>query len=396
LGINKGKGVRNSSYEIKILGEDGKINIYELADHIWLDGIYIKSSSPMIENVFTRTYTSSSSEAINTFYYQLLRYKVQNNKITVIDTENNSYLGQIPDSFTAQVDYGFLEDDMDNNNKLRPFTQNPQRKRYISSRQFGDLFIVSESAPVFVVPDTLENTDKEYIYEDKDFEVITASALRNNYTLNIKGYDVSKVGVANALVLYGSMKDADFYSAVAVIDRVVNTLDEEGNTTYKLYYWNMDGRFYTILMDEDAYHFAKTNPPVAGDVIYYTTSRGKINSYNYYLKYNDVFPNDQYDPSKFIPTNSDGAEVTTLMGIVQEKEGAIVNFKDKNDVNRIIALDRGRIILFDCKSKQIRPATIDNVVAQGNGVRNPSIVFVKRSGYYNAHVTVIYNTEGGM
>ena len=383
---------------IKFLTSSGEIKIMNIAPKLRLDDVEITndySVGSFLYNVFSRKYTPAGQPEIRAFYHQLIRYKVINDKITVIDTQNNAYRDAAGND--PEIEYGFLPDnifDTNNTNMLRAQTERFQSKRFVNSRQFGDVFRASESAVVFLVPSTIENTDKEYKYEDTDFEVIPLANLRNTYSIPFKGYNVSQAGIADVVVCHNTATTADAYSAVAVIDKVVTTINSKQEETRKIYYWNSDGRFYTSILSEEMFIKFQTEPISAGDVIFYNQKGDEIKAYGHYLKYPSVFPGNQYTPAGFNPTNGDGSEITGIMGVVDAKDGSTINIVDKSGINRIVGVDRGRVVIFDCMSKQLTHGTAaDIIAAKSSNGGSASIVFIRRNSYYNANVTVIYKTE---
>ena len=383
---------------IKLVTTTGEIKIIEIASKLRVDDIETTNdyhAGSFLYNIFTRKYTPTGQAEITAFAHQLIRYKEYNGKITIIDTQNDSYRDSL--GLDPVVEYGFLPDnifDMNNTNMLHAQTERFQSKRYINSRQFGDVLRASESAVIFLVPATIENTDKEYVYEDTDFEVMPLVNLRNNYPLPFKGYNVNEAGIADVVVCHNTASTADAYSSVGVIDRVVSTITENYEEAKKIYFWSADGRFHTAILSNDLLEKFRTEPISAGDVIYYNQKGDEIKAYGHYLEYQAVFSSNQYDPAGFTPTNSDGTEVTAIMGYVEAKDGSTINLVDKGGINRIVGVDRGRVVIFDCVTKQLSHGTADDIIAdKGNINGNASTVFVRRNSYYNANVTVVYKTE---
>ncbi|MBE7014204.1 MAG: hypothetical protein E7419_03225 [Ruminococcaceae bacterium] len=131
---------------------------------------------------------------------------------------------------------------------------------------------VGDSCVVFTTPEVLSTNGDDY-------SAIPCADLPNNTTLPYKAYARNEDGVEADAIVLGELKNITFdaYSYVCVIEKITETVNEEGDRMHKVVYWYRGKSYEKYTVDDKL--FASVNP---GDVLYIATDlEDKISNFHH-------------------------------------------------------------------------------------------------------------------
>ena len=225
-----------SCYQVKMLCENGKIEILDFADKIIVD-----SNKKNAKDVY--------SDINNGFESNLVRFRTDDEgKLKVLDTAEL-------DDRTGSNAIGTLNDDsrdVKDNLILYNFSADDSFTSY-SYKTLPKLLFPKVSlaeAKVFVVPDNPEFMDDENKYRVCNSNVFTDDQSISRSAVEI--FDVDKYGNCSVLLYKGDVIKTEFKSSSfqsAVIEQIRYARDKDDNFTKKLSFI-IDGAYQTYFLDE--------------------------------------------------------------------------------------------------------------------------------------------------
>ncbi len=234
---------------VKLFTQNNETRLLESGKYVTLDGNRMTAQNAL------SVLKPSSSFTPELIYYEL------NSKgmITAIDT--------VKPNEKDETQLKLLHDSKDEKVIFRSGSMT-----YDKDEKVSDSVYISSSCVVFTTPEVLSaNGD--------DYSAIPCADLPNNTDLPYKAYSRSEDGVeADALVL-GELKEITFdaYSYVCVIEKITETVNEEGDRMHKVVYWYRGKSYEKYTVDDEL--FASVNP---GDVLYIDTNlEDKINHFHH-------------------------------------------------------------------------------------------------------------------
>ena len=225
---------------IKLLTEDGSVEVLDLCDRITLNGAYIKNVSPdntVLVNTFKTlvectTDGVKSQRQVNDYVYQLIIYSTDSS-------------GTI-----RYIDTAIEETDKERENQLTLDGYVNANKRFKSDPlQFADSFgLAADRTKVFYVPLT-DNVFDEYgnldtaqreLANNEDYTIETTGFLQNDEDdAVVHAYCVSKGGVADAVIIYNQdlvagKEFTDLTAGLFILTEISTGLNDEDEVCYVL------------------------------------------------------------------------------------------------------------------------------------------------------------------
>ncbi|MBQ4110631.1 MAG: S-layer homology domain-containing protein [Clostridia bacterium] len=315
---------------IKMVTSDNRKEGYGFAERVTVDGVTLRSDS----SEFKAKFVSAKNPP-----YQLVKFAINNDG--VISKVDTTFENTVQPLYSDIVDV----DDCLKNYKSRTSI------KFKATGMFTPYARISNATAFYVVhPDTGTSRAKEGISENY-FEAVSMSYFSNDMNYTVDLYDIDENGFANAVIVYAdaTVPPMSVSSRYALVDSIEDVLDEDGVKTKKLYYWN-GGSFYTALFAADKVSVANGINP--GDFIRMSTdTKGNITNVSFDYK----FEENSFDPLYSAPDAIAGTVVLkpyriTSSSIIADVEGEM----------QIVPIDSAKFVIFDSKSKSIRPGTIDD------------------------------------
>lgn len=375
------KGGIDSKTEIKLLTSENSIEIYELSDKITFNDIKdVKKDDITIKNMLL-----SGDKPV----YQLVRYKLSNGKISMLDTQNDSSLSL----WSSHLTYP-------ENNSLTRFVDK-QSVWYSGSAKFGVPNVSFLNASVFVVPETAE-TQVGTVYDDELFFADGLSSLEHEETYTVSAYDYDKNYLPGAIVVFENKENPDIpltpsnsatsYIVTAVNDAVdtesepVKIVKVYGNGEYREYYMRLG--VYQNLVN------AGKNPGI-GDIIRISTdASGYIRGLALDVDYNEQTKTASIE---YISMMNSYARALTYFGgfpVSQTDGHLLINAThcptDTVTDNGLLNLttSSAKYTVYDRKTGQARAGNSGNIICSEN-TSEASMIFA-RASYYNINHVFIY------
>jgi len=258
----------DSSALIRIMTQDGKKTVYELAKRVKIDGVIISDNqSKVIERLKEASKTDMQNRANNTEFCQMLLFKTDSEgKIDYFDTVMHE--PGVPGSI----------DNIDGDNCLwHKFASSSTAHNSGGTNpysQFEEKFILTNSVKLFAHP--VFTDTKERFNNPDNYWVGSRNNIVDKHQYTITAYFtdsesvVSKVG---ALSVSGGASSISQTTRLAVIDKVTRAVNNDGVQVYKLSFWragNYESRFMdtTVTTTFDGKRISGADL-IRGDVIRY-------------------------------------------------------------------------------------------------------------------------------
>ncbi|MBO5370296.1 MAG: hypothetical protein J6B23_06440, partial [Clostridia bacterium] len=377
LGFNPDKTFDKSPM-VRILSSSNQKQVYELADKIRLNGTVVKNTHSDIElKLKNGEYPA----------YQLIRYKLSDDKISMIDT-----------SEYASDDWESAEKKYMGDNTLTKFVDRVS-VNYRSNIGFGVPNVSFKGSVIFSVPEALQ-TNANAHYDDELFSVISTSSLANNGKYVADAYDFDENYIPGATVVYkatgGKTTESPTDSSAAyMIYEVTDSLNPDGDNAklVKCYSAGVYSEFYIEPQVYDTLSDSNKIPSV-GDVARFTfNAKGYINGIGLDIDYNPE------SDSVTIAYGEDnlGTGATAYLcyfgGRALSQTAGYLTIKADNppknsaaNSSNIINLavnPSSRYVLFNKKTNKVETgSSADVVTAIEGGAENASLVVCKATYYY--------------
>ena len=374
-------GGMNSKVELKLLTAENSKAIYELNDKIIFNGIKnVRKDDSKIRDTLL-----NGGKPV----YQLIRYKISNGKLVMLDTQSESSLSlwsagtKTPanDSLTRYVD--------------------KQSIWYSGVAKFGVPNVSFLNAVVFVVPENAEQQVGK-VYDDELFFADGLSILQHDSPYTVSVYDYDKNYLPGAVVVFYNKEDTDIpltpaNTAISYIVREVNDASDTegelvknikvyGNGEYREYYMRM-GVYQNLLNSGKA--------PGKGDIIRISTdTNGYINGLSLDVDYNEE--TGTADIEYISMMNSYTRSMTYFGGYpVSQTDGHLLIRVthcpgDSRTDNGLMNLttSSAKYTVYHKKTGQIRAGSSGNIICS-ESISEASMIFA-RASYYNITHVFIY------
>jgi len=342
-----------STIQVKLLTATGEIKIFSLAQKIYLDAIYLESTSDKVKSALINSDGSNK--------YRLIRYSTdKNGLINVIDTTDYNY---------APAPYDEPEEIKDA--LYCNFSYHASGKQKLTYRTDNTYFYygsnvvcrINSSTVIYRVPDF--NAVVEV--EDKDFACGGSFVNDTSYMVDV--YDVNEAGIAGCIVVYSTAQDS-FNHIVqnykdypfGVVDYVVDTIDKDGVITKKVYFWS-NGKFQMAILDSEAYNHSNAAGDNDGKMLskgdiftYHLDNRGYIDMYRIYYDFSE---------QKEIYNINDPIVIANMGKIVARKGNDAMFIRDSNPASRYpVSLSTNCVIVN--KEGHVVPAAITDIMTIKN------------------------------
>ncbi|MBE7031317.1 MAG: hypothetical protein E7409_07875 [Ruminococcaceae bacterium] len=266
-------------YAAGMLMEDGRKEYLYFRENIKLDG-----------HSYAVDFEDRSNEVYQALYGkpQLLKFSVDSdNKIACIDT--------------ATAATSLFELNPDPQNSLRLHTDTTILQKGTVKYTLCLLpSIVPRSVRIFSVPSALNTAPDTYQFNAKDFEIIDVESFPTVNT-NVQVFDIGENRDAGAIVMFnentssGTLPTMNFDTQKAMVDRIVNSINEDGSPVKMMTYLTMTDNslgsptFATGYFTEElqARYNAEGFDIKAGDIVSLTLAGNTITN---------IEPNFHYDP----------------------------------------------------------------------------------------------------
>lgn len=205
--------------KVKVLNDNGKVNIYELNDRVMFDGIW-KDDDKCNMSALTNT---------------LIKYGLSNGKIKYVDT---------PVDLTMESMY---EESSYDSMTQATLPSIATTGRYRSNGYGFENGYYATKAAVFII----DESDVEYGSIVGNYGYLESG--NQSYTGKITFYDVGGVGFAGAIVTTINAGDnlSKATNSGSVIHSVTQAIDDEGEECYKIKLMTYQGYLKTYYMDYD-------------------------------------------------------------------------------------------------------------------------------------------------
>lgn len=239
-----------------------------------------------------------------------------------------------------------------------------EAKYNASSKKLGG-FNVNSSTLVFEIPADADDSE-EYSIRKIDMFV-------DKSTYDIEIYDLTEDLTASVVIVKNSTGVVNADSSIAIVNRIAETENEDGNTVHKLYALQ-DGKEIKInAKDTDT---LKKNGGIlqTGDIIQYqTNSKGEIDKITVLFDSNDR-ANDDIE----VMTEVEGTEMVTIIGTVTKKFANSMNIKANNMPETNLDISNAVVYVYDAsKSERAQVKVADSSYITKFDEAQPEKVFVR-------------------
>ena len=381
----KAKDGVSSSVAVKLLTSQNDISIYELSDKVFVDGVKYNKNSSYIESLFIHS-TTANNYIPN---YQVIRYRVSDNKITHIDTA---------EYITDPIERWNVDEYKDEDDFLTIYVDK-QNVNFRQNTGFGAPNVPMRNAVIFEVPLSLA-TDTEAKYDDDLFRVTGTGSMVNNVDYTVDAYDYNSNYVPGVVVWYNSTDGISTPSkttAVGLVTSLNKAIDLEGNPSYLIRIYG-GGTYQKYYMKEKTYDKLVYYDmlPGSGDIVRLSIDvTGYVTGLSRDVDYNEEtgkvtvnYSSDAADTSyKYEHTYFTGTVVvnsTSYMTLAVENAPA-----DLSQKYATLPLNSPRYVIYDKKSGEVYAGTSASIISSAGGGAKPSYVVCK-SNYYNIDTVFIY------
>lgn len=378
LGSKINKNIGND-VNVKLLSENGKREVFSLADKLTVDGERKDKNSDNVKNILKNGDFPS---------YSLIRYSLNSaGEISMIDTEEFKQLEQT------------VETNNNTDNSLTCYSD----KAYIRYKTSGNVaipnYILSRST-IFMVPTELaSNQQKEY--DESCFKIVAAFELTNDKEYRLSAYDLDESFYPRATVVYGASSDPDEletpdeYTTSFMVSGVTDALNDEYVKVKKIY-GVRNGKYVEYICTSEVLSklTAADKLPKKGDIVRAVISGGKIIGLSRDVIFSDTGFDINYDKDG---VSSSANSVTSYISgtLISKDKDSIVLLADKTPIpnsggyiNKIapVSLSNPTYTVFDTKTGDIYPGKYENLSVSGERVQ----YIVCKLSYYRADTVFIY------
>lgn len=248
-------GTLEKNLRMKIFNASGELKVYDCAEKITLNDIGGQTQDTVL----------SSLSYNNELVQQLITFSTNTvGMINEINTpENTKVTNGTLDVLEPRI---IVEDDAPltlcyyGGNDAWTYKRGA---RMFAGNNAGTL--IDDETPVFIIPSNAESQSQ------KKFSISSAANLGNDVSFkNVYAYNVSKVGVPKAYVIVsqsagGGSYTFDYYGThQAVVTKVVQGMDADGNEGILVSYSRSDGKTFESLINEDVATYALDNETAGG------------------------------------------------------------------------------------------------------------------------------------
>lgn len=254
-------GGMNSNVIVRILNDKDAKQTFELDKKITFNGTVVEAESEQIRKALMNNSIPR---------YQLIRYKLSNGKIVMIDTS-------VSDTVNWNVSAVYPEDDS------LVLYMNKKSVQYKSGVSFAIPNVSFNSATIFSVPKLLA-TEPDRVYDEDFFRAKGNVGLIDNNKYTVDAYDFDETYLPAAVVMYTETDTAALTSpsnteTSYMVKSVSNTLNAEGEETIMIRALG-GGKFIKYYVDPELCSIFRQNDkiPNPGDVVRFSrNTSGEVN-----------------------------------------------------------------------------------------------------------------------
>lgn len=368
---------------IKVLTSADEKEIYYLADKLRLNGTPVKNDNSQIETLLTNGEFPK---------YQVIRYKLSDGKITMLDTETSS---------TTSWNPGNNYDDSDYLTKYA----NKTKVTYRSNVGFGIPNIAFKNSVVFSVPEKLL-TAPAAKYDDELFTCTGTSKLVNDKSYTADAYDFDKNYLPACTVVYNAAETVGIFTPgtgataymVCGVSDAVNS-EKEVTKLIKVFDSGVFSEFYVKPEFVEAFKTAKLIPG-PGDVVRFVfDKKNQISGIAIDVDYDESAHGLKVNyGTASVSTSPDGYLSYFTGNALAQTVGYLVIRKDNAPdapsayVGNIVNLTLGTVkyTIFDKASGQVRAGTSSDIITENEAGALDAVNVACKTQYYSVNRIYIY------
>lgn len=369
----------NDSVLVKLYSDDGKMNVFEIADKFYADDNQIvKSTQPSDELEILNLILNTISDDTK----RVVRYKVNSEgKLNRID-------------FPEVYDYKTYEAlTADEDNKLLYYPEYYKSLRYRNSAKLfnGDVYVGNASC--FMIPSDLDEEEKYFMAG------VSSSVMTHDTNYNPHIYDIDEYGSAGVVVLRGKNENLSGSDGSYLVEEIRSALDADGVQMKLVSCW-YNGKVYRFYLPDDVPVVKNSKKELEpGDVI-----RVKLDSSNHIYKLQVDFDYGKFGKNDSLSSGNYQNKLSSVsywdgLAYSYDKSSNMVQLSNEYDEYgehnfsayslKTLNANTTNILSFDCKSKKVRPVTRDEIKTYREFGENCDYI-VMRTDYDACRSVIIY------
>ena len=241
-----------------------------------------------------------------------------------------------------------------------------ENAKYSASAKKLAGFNVSESTLIFEIP--AGSTDTE------EYSIRDMSMFVDKSTYDVEIYDLSEDLTAGVIIVKNSTGVVNAESSIAVVNKIAEVTNDEGNTVHKLYALYNGEEVEINAKDTDTLIKGSNKVLETGDIIQFQkNSKGEIDKITLLFDSADRTNNEIEVMKEF-----EGTEMTTIIGTVTKKFANSMNIKANNMQEVNLDISGAKIYLYDAsKVSRAQVKTVDSSYITKFDDADPEKVFVR-------------------
>ena len=249
-----------------------------------------------------------------------------------------------------------------------------------ASKKLGG-FNVNSSTLVFEIPADAEDSE--------EYSIRTIDMFVDKTTYDVEIYDLTEDLTATVVIVKNSAGVVNADSSIAIVNRVVEATNEDGDEVHKLYALK-DGKEIVITAKDTDTLIKENGVLKTGDIIQYqTNSKGEIDKIS--LLFNS---NDRTNNEVEIMTEVEGTEMVTIIGTVTKKFANSMNIKANNMPETNLDISGAKVYVYDAsKPERSQVKVVDSSYITKFDEAQPEKVFVRMYKGVVTEVVVISEVE---
>lgn len=233
-----------------------------------------------------------------------------------------------------------------------------------ASKKLGG-FNVNSSTLVFEIPADAEDSE--------EYSIRTIDMFVDKTSYDVEIYDLTEDLTATVVIVKNSAGVVNADSSIAIVNRVVEATNEDGDEVHKLYALK-DGKEITITAKDTDTLVKESGVLKTGDIIQYqTNSKGEIDKITLLFDSNDRTNNEVE-----IMTEVEGTEMVTIIGTVTKKFANSMNIKANNMPETNLDISGAKVYVYDAsKPERAQVKVADSSYITKFDEAQPEKVFVR-------------------
>ena len=233
-----------------------------------------------------------------------------------------------------------------------------------ASKKLGG-FNVNSSTLVFEIPADAEDSE--------EYSIRTIDMFVDKSTYDVEIYDLTEDLTAKVVIVKNSTGVVNADSSIAIVNRVAETENSEGNAVHKLYAFQ-DGKEIVINAKDTETLVKEGSVLQTGDIIQFQkNSKGEIDKITLLFDRNNR-ANDEVE----IMTEVEGTEMVTIIGTVTKKFANSINVVANNMPETNLDISSAKVYVYDAsKSERSQVKVADSSFITKFDEAQPEKVFVR-------------------